>query len=126
MWHCAVYARELGTLARIHNNEERAAAFETHLQRFSASIKLDAHTVREIMSCSVEVAASYTAAAGFSISKTAMLEGMDELCKMQDALPQSEGADPMPAEELEQTMVVTPGKPPGWGTRLKKAFNSAF
>jgi hypothetical protein len=32
----------------------------------------------------------------------------------------------MPAEELEQTMVVTPGKPPGWGTRLKKAFNSTF
>ena len=126
MWHCAVYARELGTLARIHNSEERAAAFETHLARFSTSIKLDARTIREIMSCSIEVAASYTAAAGFPISKTAMLEGMEELCKMQDAPAETEGTAQLPAEELEKTMVVTPGNPPGWGTRLKKAFNSVF
>ena len=126
MWHCAVYARELGTLARIHNNEERAAAFEAHLQRFSASIKLDARTIREMMSCSIEVAATYTASAGFLIAKTAMLKGMEELCKTQGALAPNEGADLLPAEELEKTMVVTPGKPPGWGTRLKKAFNSAF
>jgi hypothetical protein len=39
---------------------------------------------------------------------------------------QSEGVDLLHGEELEKTMVVTPGSPPGWGTRLKKAFNSVF
>ena len=79
-----------------------------------------------MMSCSIEVAATYTASAGFPIAKTAMLKGMEELCKTQGALPPNEGADLLPAAELEKTMVVTPGKPPGWGTRLKKVFNSAL
>jgi HD-like signal output (HDOD) protein len=80
LWQCAGYARELCALARITDAAAREHALEAHIRRFAPSIRIDAAKVRELMTHSVEVAGNYIAAAGFSVSKTATLEGMSALC----------------------------------------------
>ena len=127
LWQCAGYARELCMIARMHHAEERAAALDAHIQRFAACIRIDAATVRELMSRSVAVAGNYTAAAGFAAAKTGMLEGMSALCDPHNVAADAvAGAPPAVAADFEKTVVAAKEAPAGWRTRISKALRDAF
>ena len=131
MWQCAVYARELGELARTNDSVQREAALEAHIARFAASIRLDAHMVRELMTRSIQAAGNYIAAAGFPVSKTAMLEGMSELCNPRQAPAPKAELIQNAADDPDKTIVTPPPAPQqqpprGWGARLKQALSSVF
>ena len=131
MWQCAVYARELGTLARLHDADVREGALAAHIARFAHCIPLDAARVRELMSRSVEAAGNYIAAAGLSVSKTAMLEGLSELCnpraRPETVAPASNAAD---QDDPDRTLIMAetplPSPPPGLATRIGSAFRAFF
>lgn len=127
MWQCAGYARELCALARLATAAEREEALAVHHERFARVIAIDVATVRELMKKSIEVAGRYTEAAGFAISKTAMLEGMSQLCG--EAQEQTaEPADVAPPVDYEKTVVVPnqSAREPGWGARIAQAWRSMF
>lgn len=133
MWHCAVYARELGVVARINDSEVRASALEAHIERFAESIPLDAAKLRELMARSAEVAANYIAAAGFSVSKTAMLEGMGALCAPPVVNPVGIATQPKHVADLDKTLInpasdepAPAPAPAGWSTRIGKALRGVF
>jgi len=125
LWQCAVYARELCNVARLHDRQIREGAFDAHVARYSDCIPLDIVKVRELMTHSVEAAGHYISAAGFSVSDTAMLEGMRELCKsrvpsLDDDDSRSSGPD------LQKTLVMRPGDSGGWRSRIKRALGAMF
>lgn len=126
MWQCAAYARELGALARLHNAAEREAALDAHIERFAACIPIDAAKLCELMTRSIEAAGNYTAAAGFAVSKTAMLEGMSALCKPRKAAAVAVVIGSLPAFDPDKTLVKANEPPPGWGRRFGNAFRSVF
>lgn len=124
LWQCAVYAREFCNVARLHDRQIREGAFDAHVARYSDCIPLDILKVRELMKHSVEAAGHYISAAGFSVSDTAMLEGMRELCKSRvPSLDDDENR--VTAEDLQKTLVMKPGGG-GWRTRIKRALGAMF
>jgi len=129
MWQCAVYARELGALARINDTEARKAALEAHIARFAASIRLDGATVRELMTRSIAAAGNYITAAGLSISRTPMLQGMSDLCGESTAVAHTTPRDvadntaTQPAA-YEKTIVLPKAQQSGWRARIMRALRS--
>lgn len=77
--HCAAYARELCSLARIESQDAREAAFAAHLARFAQSVNVDAIQVRAILGHSMDAAAKYVAAAELEMSPTTLLDGLHHL-----------------------------------------------
>lgn len=77
--HCAAYARELCSLARIENQDARETAFAAHLTRFARSVNVDDIQVRAILGHSMEAAAKYVAAAELEMSPTTLLDGLHHL-----------------------------------------------
>ena len=128
MWQCAGYARELGTLARLHDADVRDGAFDAHIARVANCIPLDAARVRELMARSVEAARNYIAAAGLSVSQTAMLEGMRELCKPRARSAPVAAAKAADEDDPDRTVIAvdTPLPPPGLATRIGSAFRALF
>jgi serine/threonine protein kinase len=132
MWQCAAYARELCGLARIPDAAAREAALAGHIKRFAPAIRIDAATVRELMTRSVEVAGNYISAAGLTVSKTPLLEGMRAL----SAAPSDTAAAPAvltpttmpPAAAADATLVIAAAPAPaaGWRAKLSNALKSVF
>jgi HD-like signal output (HDOD) protein len=77
--HCAAYARELCSLARIENQEAREAAFVAHLARFAPTIDVEPIQVRAILGHSMDAAAKYVAASELDMSPTTLLDGLHHL-----------------------------------------------
>jgi HD-like signal output (HDOD) protein len=77
--HCAAYARELCSLARIENQEAREAAFVAHLARFAPTIDVEPIQVRAILGPSMDAAAKYVAASELDMSPTTLLDGLHHL-----------------------------------------------
>lgn len=135
MWHCAAYARQLCTLARIADATAREDALKAHLAHFAPSIRIDAAMVRELMTRSVEVAGNYTAAAGFAASRTPTLNGMSALCgAREDVIPASapsiiekSQASATTPSTFEKTIVLARAAPHSrWHARLAQALRSVF
>jgi HD-like signal output (HDOD) protein len=131
MWQCAVYARELGALARINDTEARKTALEAHIARFAASIRLDVAMVRELMTRSIAAAGNYIATAGFSVSRTPMLHGMTDLCDASTVVAHTAPIDVADSTAnqpavYENTVVLPKDQPPGWRARITRALRSVF
>ncbi len=134
LWQCAGYARELCALARINDAEERALALDAHNKRFSKTIPIDAAAMRELLTRSVQAAGHYIDAAGFEVSKTAMLEGMSELADTDQApVTNAESQRPAaPADDPDKTVLLADVEaesepaPSGLRARIGKALRSIF
>ena len=124
MWQCAGYARELCTLARTGDAAAREAALDAHIARFAPVIRIDAAMVRELMTRSIEVAGNYTAAAGFAVSKTAMLMGMSALCGIDQRADAASRVSSPTADE--KTVLVARTPPAGWRARIAQALRAVF
>lgn len=131
LWQCAAYARELGVLARLYDAGEREAALAAHIQRFAPAIPIEEATVRELMKRSVAAAANYASAAGFAVAKTAMLQGMSELCRPRGDAPPAEpaqlqGSATAPPTTSDTTLDLRHAQPSGFGSRISQALKTLF
>jgi hypothetical protein len=133
LWQCAGYARELCALARIGDAAERDQALDAHIARHAKTIRFHAALVRELMTRSVQAAGHYIDAAGFAVSKTAMLVGMSDLSSSRLAKA-AESAAPqplrVPVNDPDKTvLLVEPAAEPaptGLLARVGKALSSIF
>ena len=92
MWHCAAFARELCTLARIECAGERELAFAAHLHRFGAAVPVDTAKVRVLIASSVDAALNHVLASDLKLTQTSLLDGLRELAN--------------PSPELSQGLVI--------------------